>query len=158
MKVLTRQCFLAVVMMCSLLVVGQKTDTSRNATVEKEVIALRDKWLAAEKGRDIATLKDVFKDDFVVGTSQGDVLSKDQLLARIQSPDREVEELRSDNTEVRLYGNVAILTDHTTIRGRDHGHAFGGEFRYVRVFVKSHGRWQVALAQAAPLPTPPANN
>jgi len=52
---------------------------------------------------------------------------------------------------------VAILTEHVTVDGEDKGHHFGGEFRFLRVFTKQSGNWQVVLAQGAPIPQQPTD-
>jgi ketosteroid isomerase-like protein len=137
---------------------GQVSSPAQPAkrSVAEQVTQLKIQWLDAERARDMKFLQQLFAEDFVVGTSQGDVLNKAQLLERLSLPDRKIEELHSDNVEVRVYGNVAILTDHTTLRGHDKGSAFGGEFRYVRIFVQQHGKWQAVLAQATPLKPAPS--
>jgi hypothetical protein len=126
---------------------GQVADDS----VVRQLINLKDRLHKAERERNTDFLQQVFAADFVAGTSQGDVLNKAQLLARVKSPDHSYDELHSDDVQVRVYGNVAIMTDHTTIKGTDKGRSFGGDFRFVRIFVKKHGKWQVVLSQGTPI-------
>jgi ketosteroid isomerase-like protein len=52
------------------------------------------------------------------------------------------------NTDVRVYGNVAVMTNHTTIRGADNGKPSGGISRYLRIFVKEQRRWRAVPEQA----------
>jgi ketosteroid isomerase-like protein len=126
------------------------------ATAEQQVLDLEKRWFEAEKAHNTAFLEQIFADDLVVGSAMGDVVDRDQILSRMRSPDHRIEELHSDHVRVRVYGNVAVVTEHATIRGHDKGRPFGGEFRYVRIFVKRQGRWQVSLIQATPLPAPAA--
>ena len=49
------------------------------------------------------------------------------------------------------------MWERVTVDGTDKGRHFGGDFRFVRVFVKDHGAWKVVLAQGAPVTASPAN-
>jgi hypothetical protein len=117
----------------------------------RQLTKLKDQMHQAERERNTDFLQEVFADELVYGTTRGDVLNKAQLLARTKSPDHSYEDLHSDDVQVRIYGNVAIMTDRTTARGINEGHPFGGVFRFVRIFVKKHGKWQVVLEQGTPM-------
>jgi len=123
--------------------------------VVHELTSLKQQWAEAEDKRDIAFLDRLLANDFEAGTAKGDVINKQQLLQRIKSPDHLINEHHADNIRVRVYGNVAIMTDHTTISGFDKGKRFGGEFRFVRIFVKQGGSWRAVLAQATPITPEP---
>ena len=137
------------------LIYAQASRVKDDETAKQEVLELEKRWFAAETAHNPGFLEQIFADDIVVGSAMGDVLNKTQILTRMKSPDHKINELRSDDVQVRVYGNVVVTTEHTTLRGTDKGRAFGGEFRFVRVFVKQNGKWQVVLTQATPLPKPP---
>jgi ketosteroid isomerase-like protein len=119
--------------------------------VVQQLTKIKQQWSEAEMKRDIPYLNQLWADDAVFGTSLGTVLNKQQLIELIKGTDRTIDELHSDDIQVRVYGNTAIMTDHTTIRGTYKGAPFGGEYRYVRIFVKQGGKWRVELVQATPL-------
>ena len=51
--------------------------------------------------------------------------------------------LDPENIQVHVFGNVAILTDHTTIKGHDSkGNSLDGEFNVFRVVIKQNGSWR----------------
>lgn len=120
-------------------------------SVVRELTALKEQLHKAERERNPDFLQQLYADELVAGTSQGDVLNKAQLLARVKSPDHSYDELHSDNVQIRVYGDVAVMTDHTTVKGTDKGRPFGGDFRFVRIFVKKHGKWQIVLIQGTPV-------
>jgi ketosteroid isomerase-like protein len=122
--------------------------------VVQELAKIKAEWSDAEKNRDIPYLDKLWADDAVFGTSLGTVVNKQQLIELIKGTDRTIDELKSDNIQVRVFGNTAIMTDHTTMRGTYKGAPFGGEYRYVRIFVKQGGKWRVELVQATPLSQP----
>lgn len=142
-----RPFFLCAIIVLSLFSYGQ----SASESVIRDLTDLKDHLHRAERERDVGFLQQVLADEFVAGTSRGDVLNKAGLLARVSSPDFKYDELHSDGVQIREYGNVAIMTDHTTVRGTDKGERFGGDFRFVRVFVRRHGEWQIVLAQGTPM-------
>ena len=97
-------------------------------------------------------MQELMADDVVVGNSQGQVLNKEQFLARLKDPERIIKIVHSDDFRVKVYGEVAIMTESNKIQGTDHGKPFGGDFRFLRVFHKQDGKWRVVLAQGTPLP------
>lgn len=125
--------------------------SSDENSAERQVIRLQNQWYEAERAHNTEFIQQHMTDDFVIGTSQGDVLNKTQILSRLSSLDHKIDELSTDHIQVRFYGDVAILTNQTTIRGTDKGRPFGGEFRYVRIWVKQNGEWQAVLVQATPI-------
>ena len=124
---------------------GQRQDTVQQLTKIKQ------RWSEAEMNKDISFLDKLWADDCVFGTSLGTVMNKQQLIALIKGTTRKVTELHSDDIHVRLYGNMAVMTDHTTMRGIYKGKPYGGDYRYVRIFEKEGGTWRVVLVQATPL-------
>jgi len=128
------------------------------ADVVQELTKIKAEWSDAEKNRDIPYLDKLWADDAVFGTSLGTVVNKQQLIELIKGTDRTIDELKSDNIQVRVFGNTAIMTDHTTMRGTYKGAPFGGEYRYVRIFVKQGGEWRVELVQATPLKSQPVES
>lgn len=112
---------------------------------------LKKQWSEAEVNRDVNFLDKLYADDLEIGTSQGDVLNKQKMMERVKDPDHKWDQVDSDRVRVRVYGNVAVMTDRTTVRGADKGKPFGGVYRFIRIFVKQQGRWRVVLAQATPL-------
>jgi ketosteroid isomerase-like protein len=146
-----------VVLAVTVLVLEPATNL-KAADVVQELINLKQRWAEAEDKRDTSFLDRILADDFVAGTARGDVINKEQLIQRIKSPDRRVDEHHSDEIQVRVYGKVAVMIDHTTIWGVDKGKRFGGQFRFIRIFVKQHGKWRAVLAQATPLTSEPSGS
>jgi len=121
----------------------------------QELTKIKEQWSEAEVKRDIGYLDQLFAKDFDVFNARGH-FNKEQMLQSIKDPDLTFTELHSDNIQVRLYGNVAVMTDHVTARGLAKGKAFSRESRFVRIFVREHRKWQAVLAQSTPLASDPA--
>ncbi|MGH9356603.1 MAG: nuclear transport factor 2 family protein [Terriglobia bacterium] len=125
------------------------------ASVQQQVTQLRNRWLEAERTRKPAVLEQVLAADCVVTTPQGAILDKTEMLKRTGNPSVKFDTLRSSDTHVQVYGDVAILTDHMTVNAHEGGRQIHGQFRFVRIFVKRQGNWRVVMAQGTRLPAAP---
>lgn len=101
------------------------------------------KWLDAERTGDLAYLEKFLADSYVLVLANGQTYTKKEWLGILRGPDRPTFfELNPENIKAHLFGNVAILTDHTTIKGHDNkGYSLDGEFNVFRVVIKENGAW-----------------
>src|ERR1035437_5940652 len=85
---------------------------------EEELKKLDHKWLDAEKRLDIAYCEKFFADSYVLVFPNGEAYPKKQWLDILRGPDHPtITFLDPEDIKVHLHGNVAILTDHTTLKG-----------------------------------------
>jgi ketosteroid isomerase-like protein len=106
--------------------------------------ALDHKWLDSERTGDLDYLEKFFADSYVLVLANGQSYTKKEWLGILRGPDRPtLQVLDPENIQVHVFGNVAILTDHTTIKGHDSkGKSMDGEFNAFRVVIKKNGAWQ----------------
>jgi ketosteroid isomerase-like protein len=106
--------------------------------------ALDHKWLDSERTGDLDYLEKFFADSYVLVLANGQTYTKKEWLGILKGPDRPtLLTLDPENIQVHVFGNVAILTDHTTIKGHDSmGHSMDGEFNVFRVVIKQDGEWR----------------
>jgi len=144
---------LAAVLAMPLLAHGQAS-MAKNDKAAQEVIEFRNKYIEAEENRDVAYLDKILADDFFALNPQGKLLNKTQQLENLKRLDRTLKVSNARETHVQSYanGDVAVLTEHVTVDGRDKGVPFSGELRFLRVFAKQNGNWKVVLAQSSPMP------
>jgi ketosteroid isomerase-like protein len=120
--------------------------TKGAATSDSEVDwgALDRKWLDSEKNGDLSYLEKFFADSYVLVLANGQMYTKKEWLGILKGPDRPtLRVLDPKNIEVHVFDNVAILTDHTTIKGHDaKGNSLDGEFNVFRVVIKQNGTWK----------------
>jgi len=116
----------------------------------QELTKIKEQWSEAELKRDLGYLDQLFAKDFDMFNARGH-FNKEQMLESLKDPDLTFTELHSDNIQVRLYGNVAVMTDHVKARGIAKGKEFNRESRFVRIFVREHKKWQAVLAQSTPI-------
>jgi ketosteroid isomerase-like protein len=106
--------------------------------------ALDHKWLDSEKNGDLDYLEKFFADSYVLVLPNGQSYTKKEWLGILRGADKPtIQFLNPENIQVHNFGNVASLTDHTTIKGHDaKGNSLDGEFNVFRVVIKQNGMWK----------------
>jgi ketosteroid isomerase-like protein len=105
--------------------------------------ALDHKWLDSERTGDLDYLQKFFADSYVIVMANGQMFTKKEWLAVLKAPDHPtLVSLNPENIQAHVFGNVAILTDHTTVKGHDaKGNSLDGVFNVFRVVIKENGVW-----------------
>src|SRR5579863_4591603 len=127
---------------CAPLAFGQtKSAAAPNGGVDWK--AMEHKWMDSEKNGDLDYLEKFFADSYVLVLANGQTYTKKEWLGILRGPDRPtLLTLDPENIQVHVFGNVAILTDHTTIKGHDSkGYSMDGEYNVFRVVIKQNGNW-----------------
>lgn len=122
-----------------------QTKNAPGASGEEELKKIDHTWLDAEKRYDVAFCQKFFADSYVLVLADGEMYSKEKWLGILASPTERptLEVLDPEDIQVHINGNVAILTDHTTIKGHDaKGNSMDGEYRVFRVLIRQNGSWK----------------
>jgi len=139
---------------------AQKTSekSAGNAALEKELFAVELKWMKAEFDKKMEgpdSMGELWTDDFFDILPGGRVVNKQEMMELMGKADRQPGTgAFPDHFKLRaVYGNVALGTDHTIIKGVD---ANGKivvirEMGVLRMFVKEKGKWRVAGAGLGPI-------
>jgi ketosteroid isomerase-like protein len=117
----------------------------------QELIRLEQEYNDAQVKRDRPTLERLWADDYLYTHSNGAVMNKAQDIADTMSGEMMWSAARVDDTHVRLYGDVGIVTGRLTMVGRSAQYASGPR-RFTDVFVKRKGRWQLVGGQTTMIP------
>jgi ketosteroid isomerase-like protein len=88
------------------------------------------------------TLDRLMADEYILTDPLGSVRSKAESLAAIERNDVHFESSRSDNVDVRINGDTAVVTGRSTFRGRYKGWSMAGQYQYTDVLVRRRGSWQ----------------
>jgi len=130
-------------------IAGQKMNknVNRNSDVEQKLKNLERQWEEALTRRDVATLDQLMADDYVLTTVSGEVVNKAKVLEQIKSTNATAK-VQNTNTAVRVYGDTAVVTGLVLTSGRFNNQDVNTQSRYLKVYVKRRGRWQVVAAQA----------
>ena len=126
---------------------------SDSATVEKEVRDALDKYRKALLDHDVATLKQIWADDYTFINGAGEILTKDQRLANQTSGATSLDSINlGGDVKVRVYGDdAAISTSRVTIKGKYSGKEASGDYQSMTVWVKRPTGWQLVANQITPI-------
>ncbi len=125
--------------------------------LEKQLWKVDQQWLNAAANRRVDVLQKLWTSQFFEINSGGTVPDKREQLERVlrgKAPEKRA--VTPNDFKLRaVYGNFALATDRTTLKGIMYkGHDFSGDYRVLRMFVKENGEWKVAGAALCPIVTP----
>lgn len=117
----------------------------------EEVLEAERRWVEAHRRLDVAALDRLMAEGYKHIRADGTVVGKEEDLASYQTGDRYWEFAESDEYDVQLYGRMAVLIGRWRARGVNAGQRFDYAARFISVYVKRDGRWQMVAAQSTPL-------
>jgi ketosteroid isomerase-like protein len=130
----------------------RRPEMEKETSVEQQLIRIEGQFAEAAQRHDAGVLADYLAEDFLGVDVNGQHLNKAEVLVRMASPEMEIITLRHENIRVRVYGDCAVATARTVVAGQYKGQETGGEFPYMRVWVKRQGRWQAVATQSSAIP------
>ena len=106
-----------------------------------------DLWDKAIVRKDRAEIEANMADDFRQIDAGGNVETKASFVEGLVSPRLEIDPYTVEEFDVRLYGDVALLSGRTKMTGRYDGKPFTSHYRYIDVYVRRHGAWKIVSVQ-----------
>lgn len=122
-----------------------------DAQTVKLLTAQADAWDRAIVRKDRAAIEANMADDFRQVGPSGEVETKASFVEDLVSPKLVIDPYRVEEFEVRLLGDVALLSGSTRMTGRYDGKAFNSHYRYIDVYVRRGGAWKVVSVQITPI-------
>jgi ketosteroid isomerase-like protein len=113
----------------------------------EELMALEKESAQAFVRNDADAIDRQMAEDWTIVTPEGNVLDRSTFLGLIKSGDLSHEALEFADTNVRVYGDTAVVTARATSKGRFKGQAFSESERLTDIFVKQGGQWKCVLTQ-----------
>ena len=127
---------------------------TQQSSAEQEVMQLDRELLEARRQAtkgDTTVLERILADDFIATSLNGRVTNKTQYIKNSTSPNLSFDAFSTDDVKVRVYGDGAVVTGRTTVKGHYKDEEFTTSFRYTRGFVKRNGRWQIVTSHLTPI-------
>jgi ketosteroid isomerase-like protein len=135
-------------MMGSLLLIAavsahaQPRNQSPRGVVEEIRKADRER-IQAQVHADAVALNRIYADDFIGVGPSGTVRTKKDVLADFTSGSLKFQSITTDEVRIRVYGNTAVETGLSTMKGQDADKVVPEENRFTRVWIKQRGRWRL---------------
>ena len=114
-----------------------------------DLIAIDKRMQRAFVDRDVAALKEIFTDDYVLVVSNGSERTKAMILAEVASPDTRWEINETSGWNVKVHGDMAIVVATLHQKGVDHGEAFDSNVKFSDTYIRENGKWRNVHAHAS---------
>jgi ketosteroid isomerase-like protein len=105
------------------------------------VLALENAWNRALEGKDAKALDMILANTFISVDIDGSVSSKSQFLASIKSPDYQPSQAVTEQSNVQVYGNVAVVVGTLRVKGTEKGKPYVHRERFVDTWIKVNSTW-----------------
>lgn len=129
-----------------------KAGDKQPPSTEQELIGLNQELITALEHGDKSVAERIYADDFVRTSTQGEVLTKAQVLASMKAPDAGSKvSYESLNIQVFDYGSAAVLV-YLSIRHTENKDGKSDfYYRVTDTFVRREGRWLKAASAGTPV-------
>lgn len=114
----------------------------RAASSDTPLIALEQSWNEAELRNDPMAVKLILADDFLITQPDGSRMNKAQFLDSVQDTSTHYDLLVSQDFNVRVYGDTAVVTGSYHEKGKTHGKAFDRWGRFTDTWIFVHNTWR----------------
>lgn len=130
----------------SSILAGAPSASERDAVLEAERVGC-----LAFKNSDVAGLEHILLDDFVLTESNGQVSDKKQALSEARNKDPVDEVFENRDQIIRLYGDAAVVTGITLVKGHSAKNAFDLKFQLTDTLIRTKGKWRFASSHVSRL-------
>ena len=114
---------------------------------ERDVLALQKEYESAIERRDASVHERLFADDYTYTPGNGAFMDRTSHMAFTRSGAMAVGSFQSADQKVRVYGDTAIVTGRWIMTGARDGKPVNNEIRFMTVYVRRGGRWQIVAEQ-----------
>ena len=114
--------------------------------------AQADDWDKAIVRKDRAAVEANMAQDFWQIDGAGSVVARADFIDGLMSADLEIDPYTVEDFDVRLYGDVALLSGRTDMTGRYQGKPFESHYRYIDIYVRKDGEWKIVSVQITRIP------
>jgi ketosteroid isomerase-like protein len=110
--------------------------------VEEELRLANEEWARALAQRDEAALDRIMAQDFVLAYPfEGD--DKSQFISDVIKGEVRVNSLTPHDSTMRVSGSTGLIFGSETANWYYRGRNLSGNYRFLRVYTKEDGRWQI---------------
>ena len=120
--------------------------------VEQAVLTTEKQRFEAQMKKDYAMLDRVLADDLVYNHSNGNTDNKQSYIQSIRDGKSKYDSIESQEQEVRVYGNTAIINGKCLIKATSNGETINTTLKYTDVYVRKGRQWQMVTWQSLKVP------
>jgi len=134
-----------------LCIVGAAAARQANNTSDEggRVLALEKAWNHALEDKDAKALDMLLANSMISVDIDGSIQTKSEFLASIKAPDYQPSQAVTEQSNVQVYGDAAVVVGIFRIKGTDKGKAYVRRERFVDTWIKMNGTWQCVATTSA---------
>lgn len=133
-------------MVCTgVLLFGVALAVARQQSISDEggrVLALETAWNHALEAKDTKALDMLLANTMVSIDVDGSISTKGEFLASIKSPSYQPSQAVTEQTNVQVYGDAAVVVGVFRVKGTEKGKPYLRRERFVDTWIKVNGTWQ----------------
>lgn len=122
---------------------------------QRDILRVEAAICEAFENGDADYLRTALDPQFVLTGSNGVVTDRTRNLAEVERGDPAYEVFRNHDQAFRMYGDAAVVTGITTVKGQSGGESFAADFQFTDTWVYVGGQWKLAASHATRLPQTP---
>lgn len=111
--------------------------------------ALELAWNHALEAKDAKALDMLLASTMVSVDIDGSIVNKKEFLASVKSPEYQPSQAVTEQSDVQMYGDAAVVVGIFRIKGMEKGKAYVHRERFVDTWVKINGTWQCVATTSA---------
>jgi ketosteroid isomerase-like protein len=104
--------------------------------------------VALVKG-DFDTLGQIFAEDWVLVSGDGQLMSREQIFKSLKSGELKFSSYEFSDLEVRVFGDTAIVVGHGNPHGEFRGEKFEEKEIFSDTFIRVGGKWRCILSHSS---------
>lgn len=126
-------------------------NAEQQGDIERQLTAFRNELKDAVTAKDVAKLRTMYADSYTHTHGSGKMDGKDARIVSLLAGDPVIESAPVTELSIRVHGpDMAIMTGRSPILNKQENRTH--DFRWMQVYTRASGNWQLAASQATRLP------
>lgn len=126
--------------------------TANTAADEKALKDFEREWTDAINRNDKVWLENNLAAGYTWTSPEGTINDKAKDIA--EAADTKFDSFETSDEKIRIYGDAAIITGRSRIKGKFKNEDISGDYRFTDTFIRQGGRWQCAASQSTKIAQP----
>ncbi|MGH8580217.1 MAG: nuclear transport factor 2 family protein [Gammaproteobacteria bacterium] len=101
--------------------------------------------------RDLSALDKIWAESYTFTNGRGEFLTKKNRMKNVKSGATQFDSISREDEEIRVFGDTAVVTGRVVLKVIYSGKESSGPYRFINVWVKMQGRWQIVANQITPI-------
>jgi ketosteroid isomerase-like protein len=117
------------------------------------ILGLEKAWNHALEEKDAKALDQILGSNMSSVDIDGSIQNKGEFLASIKSPDYKPSQVVTEQTNVQVYGDAAVVVGIFRVKGTEKGKPYVHRERFTDTWIKTRGTWKCVATQSTLITT-----